>query len=69
MFTEEDYKKYFQAIQGDEDLMAARFLEYSEKVNDNEIKKIFLQLHREEQGHGKVAASMLVVLADKGLQR
>lgn len=65
MFTKQDYIKYFLQIWKIEKQMSAQFLNYSESLDDPELKKTFLQLHREEEAHAKVADVMLEMFKDK----
>lgn len=65
MFTKQDYVKYFLQVKKIEEIMGAGFLDYSEKLEDPEIKKFFIQLHKEEMAHVKVADAMLEMFKDK----
>jgi rubrerythrin len=65
MFTKKDYVKYFLQIKKIEETMGERFLRYSEKLEDPELKKFFLRMHKEEMAHGRVADAMLEMFKDK----
>ena len=65
MFTKDDYRKYFLQIKKIEETMGARFLRYSEMVDDPEMKKFFLKMHKQEMAHGRVADAMFDLLKDK----
>ncbi len=65
MFTKKDYIKYFLQIKKIEESMGSRFQQYSERLEDPEMKKFFLQMHREEMAHGKVADAMLEMFKGK----
>ena len=65
MFIKKDYVKYFLQIKKIEREMGDRFLRYSEKLEDPELKKFFLRMHREEMAHGEVADLMLEMFKDK----
>ena len=65
MFTKKDYVKYFLQIKKIEVSMGARFLQYSERLEDPEMKKFFLQMHKEEMAHGRVVDYMLGMFKEK----
>ncbi|HBB67391.1 MAG: hypothetical protein A2X28_07175 [Elusimicrobia bacterium GWA2_56_46] len=65
MFTKQDYVKYFLQIKKIEDSMSVEFLRCAEKLEDPEMKELFMQLHKEEMAHNKLADSMLEMFRDK----
>lgn len=65
MFTKQDYLKYFLQIKKIEEGMGAGFLQCAERVDDPEMKKFFLKMHKEELAHGRVADAMLEMFKDK----
>lgn len=65
MFTKQDYIKYFLQIKETEENMGAKFLKCAEKLEDPEMKKIFLQFHKEETAHSKVADALLKMFENK----
>lgn len=65
MFTKKDYVTYFLQVKKVEERMGAEFLRFAEKLEDPEMKKFFMQMHKEELAHGRVADSMLEMFSDK----
>ena len=65
MFTKQDYIKYFLQIKKIEESMSVKFLRCAEKLEDPEMKELFIQLHKEEMAHNKLADSMLEMFRDK----
>lgn len=65
MFTKQDYVKYFLQIKKIEESMGVGFLRCAERLDDPEMKKFFLKMHKEEMAHGKVADAMLEMFKDK----
>ena len=59
MFSKEDYIKYFLQIRKVELTMHARFGSYAEAVDDPKLKKLFLDLQRQEKAHSRIVDGML----------
>jgi len=65
MFTKQDYYKYFLQLKKIEENMGAGFLRCYERLDDPEMKKFFLKMHKEEMAHGRVADAMLEMFKDR----
>ncbi|MFA5157241.1 MAG: ferritin family protein [Candidatus Omnitrophota bacterium] len=59
MLSKRDYEEYLREMEEVEGKMMSLYTEYAEAVDDQELKKLFLQLSRDETMHMNMVENLV----------